>query len=187
VEARARAERACIRAGIPKLYHGATVEDFEGVNLDPALEQLEAGGGVFLSGGTGIGKTHCAAALALERLQWLATNTGYDFRWVRCPDLLMEIRGTYRQGASDTEAAVVTRARKVRLLVLDDLGAEKMTDWSVSALYAILSGRVDECRATIVTSNLGLRAINDWEPRIASRLASFHTVKLSDRDRRVDE
>ena len=172
-------------AGIPKMYENAKVTDFPKIDLSPTQKHLENNGSIFLPGDTGIGKTHLAAALSIASLHTIPTITGYDFMWTRCPDLLMQIRSTYNSDSDKTEQQVVDSVRKVGLLVLDDLGAEKITDWSMSAFYAILASRVDECRPTIVTSNLGLKQLHAWEPRIASRLASFNTVALPKVDRRI--
>ena len=72
-----------------------------------------------------------------------------------------------------------------RTLILDDLGAEKQTDFSAATLYAILARRRNLQRLTIVTSNQTLQEINAWEPRLASRLGEFSTVRLPNIDRRI--
>lgn len=168
------------------MYARAVPGDFGSAWSRDAAAAAESGPGVLLSGGAGIGKTHYAAALMRSALGSTMTESGRPgVRWVRCPDLLMEIRGTFRDRAPRTEADVVASYRAVRLLVIDDLGAEKITDWSLSALYSILAGRIDELLPTIVTTNLGLSAIDAWEPRIASRLASFVAVRLPEVDRRL--
>lgn len=177
------------RAGIPRLYWGAKLSDFGQLapNGRVALEMLKQNQHVSLIGNTGVGKTHMAAALSICMLPTLAIELGYNFIWVRCPDLLMEIRATYRDNSKKSEGQVVEWFRKVGLLVLDDLGAEKMTDWSVSSLYTIIAGRIDECLPTIITSNLRLKEINEWEPRIASRMVEFYGVELPDVDRRIEK
>jgi DNA replication protein DnaC len=72
-----------------------------------------------------------------------------------------------------------------RTLILDDLGAEKQTDFSAATLYAIIARRRNWQQLTIVTSNQTLEEINAWEPRLASRLAEFHPIRLPDIDRRI--
>lgn len=178
--------------GIPIRYRSAHKRDFAADWPADIAKWVAMGDGVFLSGSTGIGKTHFAAALVVETMEGFIPRENRravpDVRWSRCPDILAHIRSTYGDAGKkggETERDVIDGYRRAGLLVIDDLGAEKVTDWSVSALYAILAGRVDDMRPTIITSNLGLADIHKWEPRIASRLAAFFAVRLPKVDRRV--
>jgi DNA replication protein DnaC len=74
---------------------------------------------------------------------------------------------------------------KARVMVLDDLGAENVTDHSTSTLYAILSERINNQCVSIVTTNMSLKEINEWDARIASRLAELASIKLPEVDRRI--
>jgi hypothetical protein len=175
---------------VPRLYHGASPKDFGSAWSSDAVRSLRSGRGVFLPGGAGIGKTHYAAALVRATISdFVNENTPGgrpDITWARCPDILIRIRSTFGDKSQERERDVVSAYRRAGLLVIDDMGAEKVTDWSLSALYAILAERIDELRPTIITSNMGLKRIDQWEPRIASRLASFATVILPDIDRRLE-
>ena len=73
------------------------------------------------------------------------------------------------------------------LLILDDLGAEKTTDWALQSLYIIINKRLSEELQTIITSNLSLDELRDKiGDRIASRIAGMcKIVKLTGRDRRL--
>jgi DNA replication protein DnaC len=196
---------AATKARIPAKYKNANLGDFKGVDVSgvskgiPSLKEFNDGGypkeidaiaalgdGLFLTGSAGIGKTHFAAALSKAYLPALVKDDYFNFVWVRSPDLLMHIRSSYN-GGKESESRIVESYRQVGLLVIDDFGAEKVSDWSLSALYSILAGRIDDCRPTIVTSNLGLRDIDAWEPRIASRLAAFSTISLPKQDRRLSK
>jgi DNA replication protein DnaC len=95
----------------------------------------------------------------------------------------LEIRATF--SGTGSESDVVRKYQRMPYMVLDDLGAEKMTDWSVSSLYVVLSGRYNANRPTIVTSNLTLAQIAEWEPRIASRLGGMCVVQLDGKDKRL--
>ncbi len=152
--------------------------------------------GVFLEGGTGIGKTYLATALARKIISGMDPSvsrvTGdiyYDsstLEWVSTPYLLARIRDTFRNGKSEeTERGIIDAMINCRVLVLDDLGAEKATEFTGMTLYTILSGRDNENRMTIVTTNQTLSEIDSWEPRIASRLSAMQTIRLPNRDRRV--
>jgi len=191
-----------VRAGIPARYRGARLKDFP--DLDEGSIDWSRGG-FFLQGNPGIGKTYLAAALAARRLRqdhpWTLAQIqepdGHDENvqtviyaedtvgWISAPELLLKIRATFGGSATETEAQVVQRYVGFRLLVLDDLGAERVTDWSASTLYLIISKRDAELRDTIITSNASIGDIAKWEPRIASRVASMATIKLPDVDRRL--
>ena len=183
-----------VNAGVPAKYCPARLKDFPTIQ-DETIEWHR--GGFFLQGNPGIGKTYLAAALAARRLRHdhkatLATMAGnlimYSdtaLGWISAPELLMNIRATFGSNAKGSESEVVRHYCAFSLLVLDDLGAEKISDWSASALYLILSKRDAELRDTIITSNASIPEIAKWEPRIASRLASMAKIKLPDVDRRL--
>jgi len=144
--------------GIPIPRLSDTFDSFN-LKLNPAMQRVYArclavGEGrewcALLSGGYGIGKTHLAIA-ALIRY-----GKG---RFVKVPDLLNEIRmvafgdrGVTSWGAGE-DAAIDPYRNEKGLLVLDDLGAEKDTDWTAQALYRILDARYDANLPTIITTN----------------------------------
>jgi DNA replication protein DnaC len=66
------------------------------------------------------------------------------------------------------------------LLVLDDLGAEKTTEFAITTLYIIIDRRIRDAKRTIITTNLSLKEIEDkLDARIASRLSGMQNVKIS--------
>jgi DNA replication protein DnaC len=98
------------------------------------------------------------------------------------PELLMEIRATYNVKKKDapTEEEVVEKYSRCGVLVLDDLGAEKVTDFSITTLYLIIDRRNRDLRPTIVTTNLSLQEIGEKiDGRISSRLSEMKIVHLA--------
>lgn len=193
-------------AGIPKRYRDAKPRDFDLEDFRPTELCISD---VFLTGGTGIGKTHMAAALLKLAIQGHAENDlakaygdepdmpadmaakdpwwVHNQMWFRVPDLLMEIRRTYNQDSKESESELVCRFRRLPYLVMDDMGAEKASPWTISVMYSVLAGRIDDCMPTIVTSNLTLDDISErLDDRIASRLSAFAPIPLPEDDRRLN-
>ncbi len=181
--ARKTPQRAALLAFLPRRYQGARLNDFTHKGVLYLRETLKDRRSVFLSGTQGIGKTHLAAALVNSLLVELASERGYEVLWVRSTDLLLELQSCF--GGKGDMRGVINKYKRCELLVLDDFGAERISEWSLSAIYSILAERVDELRATIVTSNLNLDVIDEFEPRLASRLAEFATLTLPPVDRRL--
>lgn len=183
---------------IPEQYRTARISDFPGVAGLKSNEQDWDSFGYCLRGKPGIGKTHLACALAISLLhpahpetlarknveEW-ETYASDSIRFVSTPELICRLRSTFRDGAKESEYDIVTEYKRCKVLILDDLGAEKRSDYSASSLYAIISGRRNAHLFTIVTTNQTLNEINEWEPRIASRLGEYTTIKLEGNDRRL--
>jgi DNA replication protein DnaC len=172
---------------IPLRYIKAKLSNFP-KKITGKINLLNISNGVYIVNPTGFGKSWLASAILKHSIQsgWYVTEQGYDVKWISVSELLHNIKATFGRKNPDPRSNIIQSLFKVGLLVLDDMGAEQITDWSISTLYLILSKRYDELKPTIVTSNQTLEMIDDWEPRIASRLKSFLCIKPGDRDRRFD-
>ncbi len=105
--------------------------------------------GLFLEGQPGVGKTHLAVAVLKQVIQSTgARGVFYDTR-----DLLRVIRSTYDPSIRTTELEVLRPVMTADLLVLDDLGAEKTSEWVEETMNLIVNTRYNERRLTIFTSN----------------------------------
>jgi DNA replication protein DnaC len=105
--------------------------------------------GLFLIGRPGIGKCHLAvAALKHAILASGARGLFYDVR-----ELLKLIRSTYNRETRTAEMEVLRPVLEADLLVLDDLGAEKTSEWVEETLNLVVNTRYSERRPTIFTSN----------------------------------
>jgi DNA replication protein DnaC len=191
-QAKARTEMLQSIARItPPRYKNATIES---ADLTAAVDAIGKGtaDGILLAGPTGVGKTHAAyAALTMlaNRVKWLRAPS---VEAVSVPDMLARCRPgaePFRNrdpfGDGHETAPVDFYANK-GLLLLDDLGAEKPSEWTGEVLYRIIDSRYNYERPTIVVSNLPpaelAKQIGD---RLASRLTQMcRTVVIKGEDRR---
>lgn len=141
-----------------------------------------SGRGSYLWGEPGAGKTH-AAACAVR----MYAERGIGARLVTAKQLLDEVRDGYDGG----DRGALERAGRVPLLALDDLGAERPTDWAVEQLSALIDARTAAGLPTVVTSNYRIGGLRDlWGgmagKRVASRLAgACEPVEVAGPDRRL--
>lgn len=115
----------------------------------PFLNPEDEGLGLLFTGDTGVGKTH----LAVSVLRELAETKGVRGQFWDFNDLIRAIRDSYNAETKTTELGVLEPVVSTDLLVLDDLGAWKMTDWMNDTLFYVLNSRYMAKRATIITTN----------------------------------
>ena len=119
-------------------------------------------GWLTLIGGTGVGKTHLAAAAANDRL---AVGDSVCFAVV--PELLDALRASYRDEGEASFEAMFAWLKAADLLVLDDLGAHQATEWANEKLYQLCAARYLRRAPTLITTNVAPESL---DPRLASRL-----------------
>jgi DNA replication protein DnaC len=105
--------------------------------------------GLLIIGPPGIGKTH----LAIATLKQAIRSTGVQGRYYDTRGLLTRIRSTYNSLTKTAEMDVIRPVMEARLLILDDLGAERLTDWVEETMNVIVNSRYNARLATIFTSN----------------------------------
>jgi len=105
--------------------------------------------GLLFSGPCGVGKTHLAAGILRNLIQ----QKGVDGHFVDFRELLKNIQDTYRPSHPLSPSQIVRPILEVELLVLDDLGAAKMTDWVRDTLGHIISHRYNQERITLFTTH----------------------------------
>jgi DNA replication protein DnaC len=153
VEARRRAAR------IPERYRNCSLVNFSGltdsqragkalarrfVESYPAVDA-----GLLLVGPVGVGKTHLAVAILAE----LVDAKGVRGLFCDVADLLDRIQASFSRGVEESADDVLAPYRDVELLVLDELGARRPTDWARDVLYGLLNTRYNRKRTTILTTN----------------------------------
>jgi DNA replication protein DnaC len=142
------------------------------------------GSSVILLGARGVGKTHATVALVAEYLQVAGLCST---RFVTAADLLLELRGCYNGKADETD--VINKYTKdTKILILDDIGAEKPSEWTVATLGLIIDRRYRDNMMTLFTSNLTMQELSETVgDRITSRilgLCGTNIAKLNGGDRR---
>lgn len=169
-DAKSRMRASAMRAGIPEGY---VLEGMDDKALyAELLKTLDAGCGLFLTGGTGTGKTHAACAVAQRFLR-----CGKTVRFADPEQIEREVKASWGRMANDDEASVISRYVTADLVVIDDLGAEQMGTVTMKALRAVISGREANGRPTVFTSNLtceqlAQRIADGTDEVMADRLAS---------------
>lgn len=151
------------RAGIPKLWRGVTFE-----NSNPNIRKaafrvakkyaeefsLESGTLVFYSDGYGCGKTRLAACIINHVLH----NLRQPVLFKKARDLLLEIRRTFSERGTETEADILNQVLSIELLLLDDVGVDNPSPWLESTYWTIFDRRLEWQLPTIVTANYPLEA-----------------------------
>ena len=150
--------------------------------------KVEQGRGAYICGPVGTGKTHLASAVAR-----LLVDGGTSVRVTDMLGVLAAIKGTY--GGDGTEDGVLSRLSRVGCLVLDDLGKESPTDWTLGQVFRVVNDRYESMRPVIVTTQYGkgdlirrLAKNGDKETAVAivSRLSEMcDKYELQGKDRRL--
>ena len=107
------------------------------------------GESLMIWGDPGNGKTHLAAAIVNALLK-----KGYIVVFQSVPELLQRIRSTFNSENKENETQIMRALLECDLLILDDIGAEKTTEWVEEKLFNIIDGRYRKELPTLYTSNL---------------------------------
>ncbi len=172
-------------ARIPKRYEHCELSNFEfdGPHRDLATARMAAcrfveeypldKTGLLLTGSIGVGKTHLAVGIVRELI--LGKGVAclfYDYR-----ELLKQIQNSYNDSVKMTELDVLRPVFDAEVLVLDELGAVKPTEWVWDTVSLILNTRYNDNRTTIITTNF------DDKPAGATTgpRGAMHSETLGDR------
>jgi DNA replication protein DnaC len=181
-----------LSAVIPRRYYDVAFERYPVTDIDRNVvaatrrfadmidEQLDAGRGLWFMGDVGTGKTTLAMLVSKAALK-----AGRSVAIYSLPRLLNEIRETHRADRSHVD--LLDRLTAVDLLHVDDVGAERTTDWVLEELYSIVNARYEDQRSMVITTNLGHTKLGEQiSERTVSRLTEMCDVLLlSGEDRRI--
>ena len=175
---------------VPLKYLGCSFDGFSGGDKvkDICKKTVNDRKSVLLTGSTGCGKTHLAVSMMRHFIQSsdvllkgpsCMMDRGPDMMFVTVPDLLLQIRTCFDPKNDKTEEDLIERYSWLKFLVLDDLGAEKVSEWVEATLYLLIDRRNSWDKWTIVTSNLTLPEIEQHlGARIASRLSDMTVINM---------
>ena len=104
--------------------------------------------GLMFLGSCGVGKTHLAVSALRELINKGIPGLFYDFR-----DLLKEIQDSYNPNTHTSELKILAPIFDSEVLVLDELGASKPTEWVQETITHIINKRYNEKKVTVFTSN----------------------------------
>ena len=154
------------------------------------IEGFSKGFGLFLCGAAGTGKTMYAAAILMElkRRSYMDYDGGYiQGAFVNVSDLLAEIKAGFETNQSTD---VVQKYSQADVLILDDLGQQKATEWAIDTLGMIINNRYEHLRPIIITSNADLQYIAKWcgDDRMPSRISEMcQIVHFTNKDYRISQ
>jgi DNA replication protein DnaC len=152
-------------ANIPKRYQHCTLANFEAYNdslkravtrAQRVIETFPAGEGadrgLLLMGMPGVGKTHLAVAI----LKTCIFDRAARGLFYTTSDLMALLRSTYTGDEKATESQVLRTITAADVLVLDELGRERATEWRDEMLHLIVNTRYSERRLTMFTTNFDI-------------------------------
>jgi DNA replication protein DnaC len=209
------------RASVPARFQEASFENFRLPRENPiAYESLGMAmndarvfareypftpkPGLMFQGNPGVGKTHLAAAVMNELV-----NRGFECVFFDYQNLLDRIRAGYNAAAGASDKAAYQIALDTEVLLLDDLGSHRVTEWVEDTVTAIINHRYNAKKAIIVTTNLPDENLGDRRadknpvsgqyhikdtladrvgPRVRSRLFEMcRVVRMETRDFRLKD
>jgi DNA replication protein DnaC len=180
-----RAATSRMGTGIPRRFQGVSFERKPVADLDPFVlrhvkeyvrgieESLQSGRGLWFYGDVGTGKTSLAMIVSKA-----AQEAGASVAIYSVPRLLAEIKDTFDSQSGHSYMQLFRRLCSVDLLHLDDLGAERSTDWVLEQLYSIVNERWQERRAIVLTTNL--HDLDELREQLGARTVSRLTEICGD-------
>lgn len=186
-----RIERALRISGIEGFFRAKRLTDLKGnpklhaeitkyMNNWKAMKQN--GYGFYLWGNVGAGKTHAAIVLANELME----REMVEVLFLNMPEAITRVKNTFDSEIKSEDSKLFERMKEMELLVLDDVGVEKYSDWMADQMYQIIDHRWKNRKPMIITSNLSLEDLGKtYKPQIASRImGSCKPIRFTERDRR---
>lgn len=179
------------RYNIPLKPEAVDVQAFEELNeyKESVVQKVEAGEGLYIWGkSTGTGKTSWACKIMSHYFRKIAFSTGLENEglYIFLPSFLEDLRADY--GNKDPEFdTVLSMVKGCKFLIVDDTGAERVTEWVGERLVSLINTRSSNGLCTVYTSNLSPEELRGkLGDRIGSRvLGSSKVIEIAGSDRRL--
>lgn len=122
-------------------------------------------------------------------VRWEDTGgTKYPWKFVVYPEFIMQVQDSYRHAkGEETALDLLDSIAKIPFLIMDDLGAEKPTEYVRQATYYVINHREMHLLPTFITTNFSMDYLDEnLDPRISSRIAGMcEIIRLEGKDRRI--
>jgi DNA replication protein DnaC len=153
------------------------------IEVDPKDVELvfDEHQGFYLYGDAGTGKTLYGAQLVLEIAKYYRMNRlgTPSVIFISCLDLLEQIKDSFREERPSDN--IMGKVKTANILMLDDLGTEKVSEWVIQTLNYLINERYEYLRTTIITSNFNLDQLKaNLDTRIVSRIYEMCEQKKFD-------
>lgn len=137
--------------------------------------------GLLFQGPSGVGKTHLAVAVLRE----LVTTCRVTGRFVDYRDLLRSIQNSYNPVSQSSELEILQPVLNADILLLDELGTRRPTDWVRDTVTQILNDRYKRERVTLITTNYEDADTDATVPTLAERIGPYARSRLYEMCRAV--
>jgi DNA replication protein DnaC len=135
--------------------------------------------GLLLVGNSGVGKTHLAVGIAKA----LIRERGVECVFYDYAELLKQIQESYNPSVKVTELGLLRPVFETEVLVLDDLGSVRPTEWRWDTIRLMLNTRYNDNRTTIITTNFADEPAKKlFDPDAPGRSESFAAARAAARD-----
>jgi DNA replication protein DnaC len=122
--------------------------------------------GLIIEGPIGSGKSYLLGCIANALI-----DRGIHFRYIVYSDLLQQIRSTYNQDSPEAdEKQILNTVQQIPVLLIDDLGTEKATEFASSTLYQIIDHRYREEKPIILSTNYSIKNLKNRFPVMGERI-----------------
>jgi DNA replication protein DnaC len=201
-----RFDRLLTGANIPPRYEHCELDNFENPfrNNSTDIARVAAEGfvaeypirfGLLFMGPQGIGKTHLAVGI----IKKLIRERSVPCLFCTFPELLKDIQDSWNSNTQSSEMALLEPIKETEVLVLDELGAQKPSDWVRDQVAYVLNYRYNANKVTIITTNFQDRGsegtktgqIDSLSQRVGERIRSrlfemCKTIKMDGKDFRAE-
>jgi DNA replication protein DnaC len=170
-------EKLLAAARLPRRYVDCRFDNFKKRNMhqarayqlsfDLAMHYPQVERGLLFMGTVGVGKTHLATSVLKLLIEKGVTCLFYEFG-----SLLKEIQNSYNHVSQTSEFRVLEPIFDAEVLVLDELGASKPTDWVRDTMMHIINTRYNDKKLTIFTTNYADTRRRDTEETLEDRIGA---------------